>query len=344
MELSWFTLWPPLARVLFILTSLTIILCGLYLAAPWINQVLLAMLLSVMLDPLISWLEKKRIPRILSTLLVIILMLMVVIFTIIKLTVLTPDLMQLSRQAPLLLAARLEQLTLAFARLDIGITPDQLLAFIDAGAVVRLVTTFLTQIPGVISWWIMVFLMLLFMLYELPLLKRTLQQRVAGKHQAFYLALQEGIQSVIVYARVKTLTSLLGALIVGTSAQLMGLKFAFFWGVLMFVFNYVPVLGSFLAAIPPVIQSYILFDLQIALAVAGFFMVLNLCLSSVIEPLLIGKRLNMALTSQLLAFLFWQALLGITGAILAIPLTYLIKKVLLAGYPQQQDQESTLTQ
>ena len=344
MELSWFTLWPPLARVLFILTSLTIILCGLYLAAPWINQVLLAMLLSIMLDPLISWLEKKRIPRILSTLLVIILMLMVVIFTIIKLTVLTPDLMQLSRQAPLLLAARLEQLTLAFARLDIGITPDQLLAFIDAGAVVRLVTTFLTQIPGVISWWIMVFLMLLFMLYELPLLKRTLQQRVAGKHQAFYLALQEGIQSVIVYARVKTLTSLLGALIVGTSAQLMGLKFAFFWGVLMFVFNYVPVLGSFLAAIPPVIQSYILFDLQIALAVAGFFMVLNLCLSSVIEPLLIGKRLNMALTSQLLAFLFWQALLGITGAILAIPLTYLIKKVLLAGYPQQQDQESTLTQ
>ena len=343
MGLSWFTLWPPLARVLFVLASLTIILSGLYLAAPFINQVLLAMLLSIMLDPLISWLEKRHIPRILSTLLVITLMLLIVIFTIIKLTVLTPDLMQLSRQTPLLLAARLEQLTLAFARLDIGITPDQLLTFIDAGAVVRMVTAVLAQIPGVISWWIMVFLMLLFMLYELPLLKRTQQRRVTGKHQALYLALQEGIQSVIVYARVKTLTSLLGALIVGTGAQLLGLKFAFFWGVLMFVFNYVPVLGSFMAAIPPVIQSYILFDLQVALAVAGFFMVLNLGLSSVIEPLLIGKRLDMALTSQLLAFLFWQALLGITGAILAIPLTYLIKKVLLASSPQQQDPESELT-
>jgi len=97
-----------------------------------------------------------------------------------------------------------------------------------------------------------------------------------------------------------------------------------------------------LAAIPRVIQSYIMFDLQLALAVAGFFMVLNLCLSSAIEPLLIGKRLNLALTTQLLAFLFWQALLGISGGILAVPLTFLIKKVLLASFPQQ-DPERELT-
>ncbi|MGE9665551.1 AI-2E family transporter, partial [Escherichia coli] len=61
--------------------------------------------------------------------------------------------------------------------------------------------------------------------------------------------------------------------------------------------------------------------------VAGFFVVLNLSLSSVMEPLMLGKRLNLPLTVQLLAFLIWQALLGITGAILAIPLTFLLKKV-----------------
>jgi AI-2 transport protein TqsA len=62
----------------------------------------------------------------------------------------------------------------------------------------------------------------------------------------------------------------------------------------------------------------------------GFFVALNLMLSSVLEPLMLGKRLNMTLTVQLLAFLFWQALLGMTGAILAIPLTFLLKKVWLA--------------
>lgn len=335
MGLRWFTPGSPLARVLFMLACLTLILTGLYLAAPLINQVLLAMLLAIMLDPLITRLDKKRIPRIVSSLLVISLMLFIMVITTLKLSVLTPDLMQLSRQAPVLLAARLDQLTLAFARLDIAVTPDRLLAFVDAGAIVRIVTAFLTQIPGVISWWIMVFLMLLFMLYEMPLLKNALQRRMQGEQRAFYLALHEGIQSVIVYARVKTLTSILGGVIVGAGAHLIGLKFAFFWGVLMFIFNYVPVLGSFLAAIPPVIQSYLLFDLQVALAVALFFVVLNLCLSSVIEPLLIGKRLNLALTTQLLAFLFWQSLLGITGGILAIPLTFLIKKVLLASYPRQ---------
>ncbi|MER5029986.1 AI-2E family transporter [Pantoea anthophila] len=343
MGLRWFTPGSPLARVLFMLACLTLILTGLYLAAPLINQVLLAMLLAIMLDPLITRLDKKRIPRIVSSLLVISLMLFIMVITTLKLSVLTPDLMQLSRQAPVLLAARLDQLTLAFARLDIAVTPDRLLAFVDAGAIVRIVTAFLTQIPGVISWWIMVFLMLLFMLYEMPLLKKALQRRMQGEQRAFYLALHEGIQSVIVYARVKTLTSILGGVIVGAGAHLIGLKFAFFWGVLMFIFNYVPVLGSFLAAIPPVIQSYLLFDLQVALAVALFFVVLNLCLSSVIEPLLIGKRLNLALTTQLLAFLFWQSLLGITGGILAIPLTFMIKKVLLASYPRQ-DPISELTQ
>ncbi|WP_426606958.1 AI-2E family transporter [Pantoea anthophila] len=343
MGLRWFTPGSPLARVLFMLACLTLILTGLYLAAPLINQVLLAMLLAIMLDPLITRLDKKRIPRIVSSLLVISLMLFIMVITTLKLSVLTPDLMQLSRQAPVLLAARLDQLTLAFARLDIAVTPDRLLAFVDAGAIVRIVTAFLTQIPGVISWWIMVFLMLLFMLYEMPLLKKALQRRMQGEQRAFYLALHEGIQSVIVYARVKTLTSILGGVIVGAGAHLIGLKFAFFWGVLMFIFNYVPVLGSFLAAIPPVIQSYLLFDLQVALAVALFFVVLNLCLSSVIEPLLIGKRLNLALTTQLLAFLFWQSLLGITGGILAIPLTFLIKKILLASYPRQ-DPISELTE
>jgi len=339
----WFAPGSPLARVLFMLACLTLILTGLYLAAPLINQVLLAMLLAIMLDPLITRLDKKGIPRIVSSLLVISLMLFVMVITTLKLSVLTPDLMQLSRQAPVLLSTRLDQLTLAFARLDIAVTPDRLLAFVDAGAIVRIVTAFLTQIPGVISWWIMVFLMLLFMLYEMPLLKKALQMRMQGEQRAFYLALHEGIQSVIVYARVKTLTSILGGVIVGAGAHLIGLKFAFFWGVLMFIFNYVLVLGSFLAAIPPVIQSYLLFDLQVALAVALFFVVLNLCLSSVIEPLLIGKRLNLALTTQLLAFLFWQSLLGITGGILAIPLTFLIKKVLLASYPRQ-DPISELTQ
>ncbi|MBP2199595.1 AI-2E family transporter [Pantoea cypripedii] len=335
--MSWFTPWPQLSRVLISLACLTLILFGLHLSAHLINQVLLAMLLSIMLDPLVSWFEHKRIPRILSSLLIISVLLLIIVVTIIKLTVLTPDLILLSRQTPLLLTARLQEVTQALDQIGIALAPDEMLAFVDAGAIVRWVTAFLTQIPGVLSWWVMVFLMLLFMLYELPLLKNALQKRACGDSPAIYLALQEGIQSVIVYARVKTLTGIFGGLIVWGGAQLLGLKFAFFWGVLMFVFNYVPVLGSFMAAIPPVVQSYLAFDLEIALVIAGFFVVLNLTLSSVLEPLMVGKRLDMSLTSQLLAFLFWQAVLGITGAILAIPLTYLIKKVLLASYRQQQD-------
>ncbi|KJV47895.1 pheromone autoinducer 2 transporter [Pantoea sp. BL1] len=325
---GWLKSFAPLAQTLILLACLTLVLLGLRLGAPLINQVLLAIFLAVMLDPLISRLARRGIPRTLSSLLVIAILLLLIVITIMSLSASAPDLIKLSRQAPNLVAAKLQYLTLSLSQMGIVLTADEMLNFVDAGAVVRFVTTQLSLIPGLLSWWLMVFLMLLFMLIELPLLKRTL--RASKQHSALFIALEEGIQSVIVYARVKTLTGLLGGVIVWGVAHLLGLKFAFLWGVLMFIFNYIPVLGSFLAAIPPVIQTFILFDTQTSLMMVGFFVVLNLLLSSVLEPLMLGKRLNLTLTVQLLAFLFWQALLGITGAILAIPLTFLLKKVWLA--------------
>ena len=325
---GWLKSFAPLAQAFILLASLTLVLFGLRLGAPLINQVLLAIFLAVMLDPLISRLARRGIPRTLSSLLVIVILLLLIVITIMSLSASAPDLIKLSRQAPNLVAAKLQYLTLSLSQMGIVLTADEMLNFVDAGAVVRFVTYQLSLIPGLLSWWLMVFLMLLFMLIELPLLKRTLRAR--KQHTALFIALEEGIQSVIVYARVKTLTGLLGGVIVWGMAHLLGLKFAFLWGVLMFIFNYIPVLGSFLAAIPPVIQTFILFDTQTSLMLVGFFVVLNLLLSSVLEPLMLGKRLNLTLTVQLLAFLFWQALLGITGAILAIPLTFLLKKVWLA--------------
>ena len=325
---GWLKSFAPLAQALILLACLTLVLFGLRLGAPLINQVLLAIFLAVMLDPLISRLARRGIPRTLSSLLVIVILLLLIVITIMSLSASAPDLIKLSRQAPNLVAAKLQYLTLSLSQMGIVLTTDEMLNFVDAGAVVRFVTYQLSLIPGLLSWWLMVFLMLLFMLIELPLLKRTL--RASKQHTALFIALEEGIQSVIVYARVKTLTGLLGGVIVWGMAHLLGLKFAFLWGVLMFIFNYIPVLGSFLAAIPPVIQTFILFDTQTSLMLVGFFVVLNLLLSSVLEPLMLGKRLNLTLTVQLLAFLFWQALLGMTGAILAIPLTFLLKKVWLA--------------
>lgn len=327
MNPDWLKTLSPLAQMLFLLACLTLVLLGLHLGSPLINQVLLAIFLAVMLDPLISRLATRGIPRILSSLLVIAILLTLIVVTIMSLSASAPDLIQLSRQAPGLIAARLHSLTQSLSQMGIALTTDEMLNFVDAGAVVRFVTTQLSLIPGLLSWWLMVFLMLLFMLYELPQLKHAL--RASKRHSTLFSALEEGIHSVIIYARVKTLTGLLGGIIVWAAAHLLELKFAFLWGVLMFIFNYIPVLGSFLAAIPPVIQTFILFDTQTSLMMVGFFVVLNLLLSSVLEPLMLGKRLNMSLTAQLLAFLFWQALLGITGAILAIPLTFLLKKVWL---------------
>ena len=83
----------------------------------------------------------------------------------------------------------------------IFLSTNLVLSFIDTSAILRLITSQLSLIPGMLSRWLMVFLMLLFMLYELPVLKTTL--RTTQHRSGVIRAPLEGIQSVIVYARVK---------------------------------------------------------------------------------------------------------------------------------------------
>lgn len=335
MNQNWVKSMAPIAQGIILLASLTLVLIGLHLAAPLINQVLLALFLAAMLDPPISRLARRGIPRIISSLLLIAILLLAIVIIAMSVSASAPHLIQFSRLTQSLFIDKLHTLVELLGQMGIVLTVDELLNFVDAGGVVRVVTAQLSLIPGMLSWWLMVFLMLLFMLYELPLLNRFL--RGNERHSKLFQALEEGVQSIIIYARMKTLTGLLGGAIVWAAAALLGLKFAFLWAVLMFIFNYVPVLGSFLAAIPPVIQTFIVFDAQISLLSVVFFVFLNLFLSSVLEPLMLGRQLNLSLTVQLLAFLFWQAVLGLTGAVLAIPLTFLLKKIWLAVF--QRDEE-----
>ncbi|KGT88769.1 pheromone autoinducer 2 transporter [Erwinia typographi] len=316
-------------RILFAAACLAVILPGLHQAAHIINQVLLAGILAVMLEPLVSQLTERRVPRSVACMLVMLALLVPVVVTVLRLTAMTPDLALFGRQLPSLLTGRLSLLTHMLSQMGMSLSPEELFSFIDAGKLLRSLSVMLSQIPGMLSWWVVVFLMLLFILYELPRLKALWGRYLAEYCPVMSVPLEEGIQSVMVYARVKTLTSLLGGVIIWGGAHLLGLKSAFIWGVLMFVCNYVPVFGPFIAAFPPVIQSAVMFGPAVSASVAVFFVILNLILSTFLEPVVLGRRLNMTLTLQLLAFMFWQSVLGVIGAILAVPLTYLMKKILL---------------
>ena len=126
----------------------------------------------------------------------------------------------------------------------------------------------------------------------------------------------------------KILVSLLTGGVIWIGLTFIGTDYAFLWAVVAFLFNFIPNIGSIIAAIPAVLLTLIQLDLSSVGQVAGLYVIVNVVMGSVVEPKLMGKGLGISSLVVFLSLLFWGGLLGTVGMLLAIPLTIIIKIVL----------------
>lgn len=136
-------------------------------------------------------------------------------------------------------------------------------------------------------------------------------------------------QQIQRYVITKTGMNLGAGVTVGIVLSIFGLDFAIIWGVFVFLFNFIPTIGSAVALIAPALMALIQngsigFALLIALIVAG----LQTIFFNLLEPMIIGKRLNLNPIVILFSVLIWGYIWGIVGMLLSVPLTAIIKIVL----------------
>jgi len=112
-------------------------------------------------------------------------------------------------------------------------------------------------------------------------------------------------------------------------AWLLGLEFPVLLGLIGFVLNYIPTVGSILAALPALFLSLVQFtSLGHFLMVAGGYLAVNMVFGNLIEPNLMGKRLGLSTLVVILSLVFWAWVWGPVGALLAVPLTMIVKIML----------------
>lgn len=122
-----------------------------------------------------------------------------------------------------------------------------------------------------------IFLLLLtvvFMLLEVPQLPAKLQQLMSRPVEGMG-AIQRAIDSVSHYLVLKTAISLITGLVVWGMLVLLDVRFAFMWELLAFALNYIPNIGSVLAAIPPILQVLVFGGLYEALVVLAGYLIVN---------------------------------------------------------------------
>lgn len=317
----------PGAKVLLSLACLVVIVFGLQFAAPILLPSALALFLAVLSLPMMIWLRKHRVPKASAIILPVIVNVAVVVLLIL---VASSSVSELQRELPTYINT-LQQLQVAWmdsfeARTDIIVSdwvdtdlimnPSAILGF--AGGAVGWLTRLL-------SMTFLVFLIMAFMLSEAAVFPAKFQY-LTGRNGLEEDRLSKVVTEVQTYLGIKTVISLTTGLILGSWAYVMGLDFPVLLGLAAFLLNYVPTVGSIIAAIPAVLLSVILVGtISHAFLVAVGYVVVNLVFGNIIEPNLLGRRLGLSTLVVILSLLFWGFIWGPLGALLSVPLTVILK-------------------
>jgi AI-2 transport protein TqsA len=201
------------------------------------------------------------------------------------------------------------------------------LELIPTERMLALVSALLWRATDAMTTTFVVVLITVFLLVEAPSLPEKFR-RAFGPRSGELVWITGVLHEVQRYLALKTLISALTGLLVGVSAWLLGVDFALLWGLLAFFLNFIPNVGSILAALPAVAIALLQHGIGIAAAMAGVFLAINMVLGNAIEPAVLGRRLGLSTVVVVLSLVFWGWVWGPVGMFLSVPLAMVAKIVL----------------
>jgi predicted PurR-regulated permease PerM len=168
---------------------------------------------------------------------------------------------------------------------------------------------------------VLILLVVIFMLIESTLF---IQKMSVIKPDSL-VKIDEIISKLNRYTITKTITSFATGVCITISLSIIGVDFPILWGILAFLLNFIPNIGSTIAAIPAVMLALVQLDLTSAIITTVAYVAINGIIGNLIEPRLMGRSLGLSPLVVLLSLIFWGWALGTVGMLLATPLTILFK-------------------
>ena len=312
------------ARGAIVIASIVIIIAGIREASAILVPFLLAVFIAVIGGPPAFWLKRKGFPSSLAVLTVVLVILGIGIG---MGAVLSTSLNGFYQQMDSYKESLNQQMDTLFAWLkDMGIHLDWKLLkeVINPGEAMQLVATVLAGFGSVLTNAFLITLTVVFILLEASGFPAKLGAAMKNP-QASFPAFEQFTQAVKSYLAIKTVVSLATGLSAALWVAVLGLDFPLLWGLLVFLFNYVPTIGSILAAVPAVLLALIQLGPFPALLVAVGYLCINFAFGSVIEPRFMGRGLGLSTLVVFLSLVFWGWVLGPVGMLLSVPLTMTAK-------------------
>jgi predicted PurR-regulated permease PerM len=315
---------PQGVRFLVIAATLVVIIAGIHQARSVLAAFLVAVFLSMLGTPPVLWLERKRVPTLISVLLVVAAMVTVLLGLG---AIVGASINSFYAELPTYQARMKEQVSSLVAFLatkGLRRMDAVLLEYVNPGAVMSMTSQLLAGLGSALSNILLILLTTAFILLEASSFPAKLRGVLGHPRQAFP-QVTAFVDDMERYMIIKTLISLATGVLIGTLLAVLGVDFPVLWGFLAFVLNYVPSVGSTIAAVPAVLLAFVQLGTVRALLATAGYMAINFLLDNVVEMKLMGRRLHLSTLVVFLSLMFWGSLLGPVGMILCIPLTMTLK-------------------
>jgi len=315
------------ARSLMIGAAVVVVLAGLKASQTLIIPFLLALFLAIICAPVVSWLTRARVPVGVAVLIVVIVLLAVFsgFGAIVGSSV--NEFAAFAAQYQVRFDGLIASATTWFEAHDIDPQSLDVLTMLQPGRLINMLGGVLKNLAAVLSNLFLIILTMIFMLLEAATFPIKMQAAVR-RGGVDIENLGQIVGQIQRYLGIKTATSLATGLLVGVWTAVIGLEFAVVWGLLAFLLNYIPSIGSIVAAVPAVLLGLVQGGIGYAFLVAAGYVVVNVAIGNFIEPYLLGLTLGLSTLVVFLSLVFWGWMWGSIGMLLSVPLTMILKILL----------------
>jgi len=311
-----------------VMAAIVVVVYGMQAAKVVLVPFLIAAFLALITAKPMLWLQQKRVPSILAALVIVT---MIMLLLAVVGAILGTSIADFTAALPVY-QARLDVIVdrvsdLIVRHINADETVESLSDMIDPGWAMGLVATILNSLKDVLTNMFLIIFTMIFILLEASSLQTKIKAAF-GRNGGSLEGPRDFLENLQRYLGIKTLISMATGLCAGTLTWALGLDFPLLWGMLAFLLNYVPTIGSIIAAVPAVLLALVQIGPGASGATAIGFIAINIVFGNFLEPRIMGYGVGISPLIVFVGLVFWGWVFGPVGMLLSVPLSMTLKLAL----------------
>ncbi len=311
-----------------ILAAIVVVIYGMQMAKSVIVPILIAAFLALITVRPMLWLQKHRVPSIIAALIIVtmIMLILAMVGMILGTSIADFTAALPGYQARLdRIVDRAVDFVARYAADDQSI--ENLGDMIDPGWAMGLAATLLNSLKDVLTNTLLITFTMIFILLEASSVQ-TKFDAAFGQRENSLVRPRQFLKNLGRYLGIKTIISLATGCCAGVLTWALGVDFPLLWAMLAFLLNYVPTIGSIIAAVPAVLLALVQLGPGAAGATALGFIGINIIFGNLLEPRLMGYGVGLSPLIVFVGLVFWGWVFGPVGMLLSVPLSMTLKLAL----------------